>query len=461
MRNGPGCEYRRVTGERQLVHGNGPIRIIFSIISRIVSQISMYQVRFHCDACQIFITARNRRRHEDSNHHRVNIQRRQQNLPPANRQEARGLLVEGNQGRQPLPADNRNGVAAPPQNERNQPNGHVGAVEQGQNGPAREPIPPNNNNGNNRGGGRANKSRKFLLTSHQKCKYYMVRKIKQHSNHFIVCREFERGAMGPKAHLHCYMRTKKKFKLPQLRELLTSMRIQVNDLQAVKNELNAIRYVSKEDRVIFDQGIDFAKLNWTYKIKAMAEKYETIQYQHPLFQLMPVCYNKRFIQYHTDYWKDINTGKCYEDNPTPTRNWVNFLRIFYTRDLGKKGIYIHGETGLQKSLAAMELSHYQAFMCNMNSTRFCLDGYNGEKVIILDELENYQTWRAVLLGLASGLPFKYDVKGETPKVLYTNLLHRVLVTSNEDYPEDPPFRRRYINCKAGLHHADGYEEEQE
>ena len=85
----------------------------------------------------------------------------------------------------------------------------------------------------------------------------------------------------------------------------------------------------------------------------------------------------------------------------------------------------------------------------MDSVRFALSGYNGEPVILFDEIEDYVMWRHLLLSLGGKMPFTYDVKGQTPRIMYPHKLKKVILTSNtvyEDFTQDAAFRRRYIKC---------------
>ena len=58
----------------------------------------------------------------------------------------------------------------------------------------------------------------------------------------------------------------------------------------------------------------------------------------------------------------------------------------------------------------------------MNSVRFTLSAYAGEPVILFDEMEDHETWRHLLFSLGVKLPFSYDVKGQSPRIMYPHNL---------------------------------------
>ena len=49
---------------------------------------------------------------------------------------------------------------------------------------------------------------------------------------------------------------------------MTSHGLRVNDIQTCKYPDAAIRYVTKEDRVPYNCGVDWSKLNWLCKLKS-------------------------------------------------------------------------------------------------------------------------------------------------------------------------------------------------
>ena len=90
-------------------------------------------------------------------------------------------------------------------------------------------------------------------------------------------------------------------------------------------------------------------------------------------------------------------------------------------------------------------------MCsvNMTSVRFAFSAYAGEPVILFDEIEDYELWRHLLLLLGGKLPFSYDLKGQSPRIMYPHKLKKVILTSNKTYDEftnDSALKRRYVRC---------------
>ena len=73
---------------------------------------------------------------------------------------------------------------------------------------------------------------------------------------FIIGREFSNGGIGRKAHLHIFCKVEVKMKLKDFKEKMTNHGLRVNDIQACKHSDSAIKYVTKEDRVPFNCGVD-------------------------------------------------------------------------------------------------------------------------------------------------------------------------------------------------------------
>ncbi len=264
-----------------------------------------------------------------------------------------------------------------------------------------------------------------------------------------MCREFNEGGTSSKCHLHAYLETKDKYLLKDLRKKLKDAKCAVNDLQTVRNKHNAIRYVSKEDRVIYNKGVDFSLLNWCFKFKFLAEHSEYIDYQHPLYSQMPVCYLRKFTEYHSAYWTDMNAGMDLECI-CPVLTPQNVNRFAAICSLTEKGVFAYGSTGLGKTVSTLMYTKFKCFYVNMQSVRFAFSDYNGEDYVLFDEIEEYAPWRYLLLSVGSNLPFKYDVKCGKSKVCHSRKIKKVFVTSNttyQNFSDDAAFKRRYVGVE--------------
>ena len=228
---------------------------------------------------------------------------------------------------------------------------------------------------------------------------------------------------------------------------MTNHGLRVNDIQACKHPDSAIKYVTKEDRVPYNCGIDWSKLNWLCKLKVIAEEMEDIDNTHPAVVSIPHIYRSTFRNYHAQFWDEVNRGLMFQMTDEPV-NIDKYYRIkgFFSMDWL---VYVFGAPGVGKSLTTLYLSKFDVFHVNMDSVRFALSGYNGEPVILFEEIEDYVMWRHLLLSLGGKMPFSYDVKGQTPRIMYPHKLKKVILTSNtpyEDFTQDAAFRRRYIKC---------------
>ena len=265
---------------------------------------------------------------------------------------------------------------------------------------------------------------------------------------YVIGREFNNGGFGRKCHLHIYVKLDLKMKLTEFKEKMTAHGLRVDDIQTCKNVPAAIRYVTKEDRIPFNCGVDWSKLNWLCKLKVIAEQMEFIDNTHPAVVSIPHVYRSTFRNYHSQFWDEINRGLLFDvtDEPVDIDKYYRIKGFF---EMDWLGVYVYGAPGVGKSLTTLYLSKFDVFYVNMNSVRFALSGYHGEPVILFDEIEDYGQWRHLLLSLGGKLPFAYDVKGCNPRIMYPHKLKKVVLTSNMPYDaftQDGAFRRRYIRC---------------
>ena len=307
------------------------------------------------------------------------------------------------------------------------------------------------NRGDKKGPGQAKRDKaslNFLITAHSKRKYVYARCMLHWSKCYVIGREFNNGGFGRKCHLHIYVKLDLKMKLTEFKEKMTSHGLRVDDIQTCKNVPAAIRYVTKEDRIPFNCGVDWSKLNWLCKLKVIAEQMEFIDNTHPAVVSIPHVYRCTFRNYHSQFWDEINRGLLFDltDEPTDIDKYYRIKGFF---EMDWLGVYVFGAPGVGKSLTTLYLSKFDVFYVNMNSVRFALSGYHGEPVILFDEIEDYGQWRHLLLSLGGKLPFAYDVKGCNPRIMYPHKLKKVVLTSNMPYDaftQDGAFRRRYIRC---------------
>ena len=153
--------------------------------------------------------------------------------------------------------------------------------------------------------GRDKASLNFLITAHSKRKYVYARCMLHWSKCYVVGREFNNGGFGRKAHIHIYVKLDMKMKLTEFKEKMTNHGLRVNDIQTCKNVNAAIPYVTKEDRVPFNCGVDWSKLNWLCKLKVIAEQEEYIDNTHPAVVSIPHVYRSVFRNYHSQFWDEI------------------------------------------------------------------------------------------------------------------------------------------------------------
>ena len=112
----------------------------------------------------------------------------------------------------------------------------------------------------------------FFITAHSKRKYVYARCMALWSKCYIIGREFNNGGLGRKCHLHIYVKLDLKMKLTDFKEKMQNHGLRVNDIQSCKHPDSAIRYVTKEDRIPFNCGVDWSKINWLCKLKVIAEQ---------------------------------------------------------------------------------------------------------------------------------------------------------------------------------------------
>ena len=234
-------------------------------------------------------------------------------------------------------------------------------------------------------------SSNFLITANSKRKYVYARCLFHWSKCCVIGREFSNGGFGRKAHLHINVKLEKKMKLNNFKEKMQSHSLRINDIQACKYPDSAIRYVTKEDRVPYNCGVDRGKLNWLCRLKVIAEQMEYIDNTHPAVVSIPHIYRSVFRNYHSQYWDEINRGVLFDltDEPTDVAKYY-CLKGFFEMDW--LGVYVFGAPGVGKSLSTFYLSKFEVFCVNMNSVRFALNGYKGEPVILFDEIEEYESW---------------------------------------------------------------------
>ena len=168
----------------------------------------------------------------------------------------------------------------------------------------------------------------FLITAHSKRKYVYARCMFHWSKCYIVGREFNNGGYGRKAHLHIYVKLDLKMKLNELKEKMTSHGLRVNDIQTCKYPDAAIRYVTKEDRVPYNCGVDWSKLNWLCKLKVIAEQEEYIDYTHPAVVSIPHLNRSVFRSYHAQFWDEVNKGLLFDMTDEP----VNIEKYYRIKD---------------------------------------------------------------------------------------------------------------------------------
>ena len=106
-------------------------------------------------------------------------------------------------------------------------------------------------------------------------------------------------------------------KLKDFKEKMTNHGLRVNDIQACKNPVSAIKYVTKEDRVPFICGVDWSKLKWLCKIKVIAEQFKFLDQAHPAAMSIPNIYRSVFSRYHSQFWDEMNHVKVYHITEEP------------------------------------------------------------------------------------------------------------------------------------------------
>ena len=166
----------------------------------------------------------------------------------------------------------------------------------------------------------------FLITAHSKCKYVYARCMPHWSKCYVIGREFSNGGFGRKAHLHIYVKLELKMKLTELKKKMTNHGLRVNDIQTCKYPDSAIKYVTKEDRIPFNCGVDWGKLNWLCKLKVIAEQQEYIDNTHPAVVSIPHIYRSVFRNYHSQFWDEVDKGLLFDLTDEPV-NIDKYYRI--------------------------------------------------------------------------------------------------------------------------------------
>ena len=169
-------------------------------------------------------------------------------------------------------------------------------------------------------------STNFLITAHSKRKYVYARCLFHWSKCYIIGREFNNGRFGRKAHLHIFVKLELKMKVKYFKEKMVFHGLRVNDIQPCKHPDSAIKYITKEDRIPYNCGVDWSKFNWLCKHKVIAEEMEYVDNTHPAVVSIPHIYRSTFRNYHSQFWNEMNRGLLFDITDEPV-NIDKYYRI--------------------------------------------------------------------------------------------------------------------------------------
>ena len=160
-----------------------------------------------------------------------------------------------------------------------------------------------------------------------------------------------------------------KMKLKDFKEKMESHGLKANNIQACKYPDSAIHYVTKEDRVPYNCGVDRGKLNWLCKLKVIAEHMEYIDNIHPSVVSIPHIYQSVFRNYHGQYWDKINRGLLFDITDEPTEV-TKYYRLKGFMEMDWLRVYMFGAPGVGKSLSTFYLSKFNVF-CEYDKCQIC------------------------------------------------------------------------------------------
>lgn len=278
-------------------------------------------------------------------------------------------------------------------------------------------------------------SKHFFLTWQRCDKYRVFRKIRGLCSSVIVAREYGLNNHG---HLHAYLQTSRKWKLPDLNNQLGELGIRADDIEVCRSPRRAITYVTKEDTQACIAGVDYDQTHISFKIAHYSERHEYINQGDYLPRSLAPNYASKLHEYHSNYWTGQRIGADVEE----ATNHGSMEVVRQIRESEKIGIWLWGNPGSGKSSSAY-LACKQNYVEFCDSSNFPLSSYAGESDIVYDDatVEGYVKHRKLILQITSGYMFTYDVKGKNQKT--AKLRGKFICTSNYVPPIEGAFVRRF------------------
>lgn len=256
-------------------------------------------------------------------------------------------------------------------------------------------------------------------------------------------------------HLHAYIKFVNKLKFSEVLDLIQSLFPMCNNnIQRVKSRRNALKYISKEDTMLYTN-IKESELSFFYQLYMFAKRNPIFDHTHPF--VVQHCNKYNFLQkYHLDFYKlkSLDNCKLVTVTTCPDVNWCKSVSQWYNDwcirgwHFKKKQLYLYGPPNMGKS------SYIRKILSSIPSGNIFIPsletfGFQGldssHCLILFDDLYIELFESSLLKNLLQGSQFKIKCKGVPAKTF--TFKGPVIFVANTQLL-DPAYKARFLEVLA-------------